>query len=156
MKMDILARGSAAVLAVAAATAVAANHVDASQRVLIGAHHFGGSGKAPAIVFGGQTVIGGPVTKVTISVDGTIQGHDLQPLKDNPVDVRPLLKLAEAENFFTLPANIAGQRQNVDNGPHYIRIYTSTGLKSVTLQATGRSRAFTELYDTLSAVADKG
>jgi len=67
-----------------------------------------------------------------------------------------LLKLAEAEGFFCLPADIKGHRRNVDNGPVFITVYTGNGKKTVTLEPTGRNQRFSELYSVLMDLVSRG
>src|SRR5438270_7657313 len=114
----------------------------------IGSHYLRSAQDMPVVSFGGQPVI--PMKPFTITIDGSgkVQGSSARTALKAAVtlDLRALLKLAEAEGFFSMPDTITGTRMNVDNGPRFITIYTTNGPKTVSLNPTGESSQFNQLY----------
>jgi hypothetical protein len=117
----------------------------------IGSHHLTSNPTSPAVVFGGTPVIGMHPFSTTIDVNGTVTGAGLRPLKARvSLDLNAIVKLAEAEGFFSMPSVLTGSRPNVDNGPLFITIYTTSGTKSVTMRPTSDSTRFRQLFGVLS------
>jgi len=125
-----------------------------ARRVTIGLRHLPRSPNAAAIVFGGSPII--PVSfSVTIYPNGEVRktGGFGPPVKVliSTQTVGAMLKLAEADGFFSLPATLpAGP--NVDNGPTFITIHTTTGTKRVTHEPHAKASAFDELWAVLNDV----
>jgi hypothetical protein len=126
-----------------------------ARRVNIGVRHLPRDPNAAAIVFGGSPVI--PMTMaVTIYPNGEVRkagayGPTTKVLV-SPKTVAAVLKLAEADGFFSLPATLPAAGRNVDNGPTYIIIHTTTGTKRVTREPFAKPSAFDELWSVLNDI----
>ena len=128
----------------------------------IGIHHLPTSPSSPVFSLGirGGFSAGGSFT-LTIYADGhlrltkppggrfRLQNRKLQLYLDA---LRGLLKLAEAEGFFSLPSQITGANPNPDASKIFITVTTAEGAKSVTVLAAVVP-AFDELYDVLTYTA---
>jgi len=119
--------------------------------------------RSPAFRFGltGGFSTVGPFT-VTIYVNGRVTLskrqrnsplHLSNPRASNfPVALTGLLKLARAEGFFSMPAKIAPAHPVSDMGTAFISVYTTTGVKTVSVLGND-STPFYELYSLLNYVA---
>jgi hypothetical protein len=126
-----------------------------ARHVTIGLRHLPRSPHSAAIVFGGSPII--PVSfAVTIYSNGEVRktGGFGPPVKVliSTKTVSAILKLAEADGFFSLPATLPPAGPNVDNGPTFITINTTTGTKKVTREPFAKASAFDELWAVLTDV----
>jgi hypothetical protein len=143
-----------AALLVPAAALAAPRHASSNR---IGSHHLRTAAGAPAFAFGGQPVIPMHPFTITIYTDGIVKSDTGSPMKLKGrlnADLRGVLKLAEAEGFFSMPQKITGTGLNVDNGPRFVTVYTANGAKTVTMYPTARNEAFNQLWGTLAEMVE--
>lgn len=162
MPFATLARIATVLITITVLMGIAPLRGDAAHRsnqATIGVHHLQSSPTQPAIAYGGSPVIPN-YFKVTIDVNGKVSSSGralFSPLKANvALDLRALVKLAEAEGFFSMKGTISGKLRNVDNGPRFITIYTTAGAKTVTLEPTARDTRFDQLWEVLVGVTSAG
>jgi hypothetical protein len=113
--------------------------------------------KAPASFTFGRT--GGNIApfSVTIARDGhmTTRGPVQLGKPDAVVSTAALtglLKLAQAEKFFTMPGAVRCKRTSPDFAALFVTVARATGTKTVTVHGDCRP-AFSQLYAVVSAVA---
>jgi hypothetical protein len=131
--------------------------VFAAHRYTIGKHHIELAPNMPVIIFGRENGNIRPFT-VTITssgqvtVNGTIHVVNAHPTLNTDV-LKGLIKLAEAEGFFTMP-NFIGSHSAAtsDIASLYITINTTAGSKTVVLHAAHNAQ-FNQLFAVLMAVA---
>jgi hypothetical protein len=98
-----------------------------------------------------------PLAGFTIASNGTIRPLGNTHLTDPSLRLQPpvlsgLVRLARAEHFFRMPANILCHTSQTDVRSVTIAIRTSTRAHTVTLLTSCSSPRFTELYALLTAV----
>jgi hypothetical protein len=146
--------GTKAALLLAATAALVPGGVLAGTRIRIGTHHVPLNSSAPVVVFGGQPVVPMHPFSISLYTDGRVVTQGPAPTTKSSVslDLRAVLKLAEAEGFFSMPADLTGTEPNVDNGPKFITINTASGSRTVKLEPNSGNTNFIQLYTTLMAI----
>ncbi len=147
---------TSAILTIGASTQVSAANRSAGSCGAVGRHHLRSDPTAPLI----EVVRSGgllPLSGVTIYGDGHVAAVGTGHLQD--VNLRlstatrvGLLRLAEGERFFHMPANIVCHTQAVDLRSITIAIHTTAGVHTVRLLTACRSSAYMQLYSVLTAI----
>jgi hypothetical protein len=130
-----------------------------SQSRKVGQHRIGGSPTKAAFVFGFKPGFNPrPAGQTTIYGDGTVAikssaGSTSQGTRLTKNGLSGLLKLAEAEGFFSLPTRIVPKVPVTDSTDAFITIHTTTQDKTVAKDVTAHNDSFTQLFAVLSVVA---
>jgi hypothetical protein len=122
----------------------------------IGAHHLT-SGPHSKVLELQRTEGLLPPGDVTVYADGRIAAAGVATVRDPHLQLsadtlKALLKLAEAEGFFSLPPHILCQTRETDVRVVSISIFTKTGTSTVSKLSVCPSSAFDQLYSALVAV----
>lgn len=130
-----------------------------SQPPKVGSHRIDTTANKAAFVFGYKPGFNPkPRGQVTIYGDGTVAVKDSvgsvnQTLHLSKNGLDGLLKLAEAESFFSLPKRIVPKVPVTDSTDAFITIHTTTQDKTVAKDIAAHNGPFSQLFAVLSAVA---
>lgn len=127
---------------------------EASRHPAVGAHHLRPAAAQPAFIFGRR---GGNIRPLSVTIDdgGQVSGAGSASGQNAPRNLTPdvakgLLKLAEAEEFFSMPASTACPGVLPDVGTLYVTINTTSGAKTVSVHG-GCNASFSQLWGVLAA-----
>jgi len=133
-----------------------------SHQTFAGRHRLDTSAGKPAFMFSLHGPINGRLHySVTIYGSGAVSATGTVSLPSKGLrfsrdTLDGLLRLAEAESFFTMPQVINGGEPLPDAGSNVITIHTTSETKTVVEQSPTRNTRFDQLFAVLNAVAGVG